>query len=149
VLQRSRAEAGPRYGWRIVAAGAGLHALIGALFLQAYGAYFVLLRQEFGWSRTVLSAAFSMIRAESGLLGPVHGWLVDRFGARRIILVGVILFAGGFALFATTGSLLTFFGFVFVLTLGASAGDEVVLSTEADDGEATAALDAWRAAGGE
>ena len=63
------------YGWWIVAAGFGLEALIGALVFHAYGAYLVLLREEFGWSKTMLSAAFSMARAESGILGPVQGWL--------------------------------------------------------------------------
>lgn len=116
-------------GWRVVAAGAALHVLIGALFLQAYGAYFVLLRAEFGWSRTVLSAAFSMIRAESGLLGPIHGWLIQRLGARRIIVVGVSLFAVGFALFAATRSLLTFFLAVFVAGLGASLTGSISITS--------------------
>ena len=46
------------YGWWVVAAGFGLETLIGALFFHAYGAYAVLLREEFGWSKTMLSAAF-------------------------------------------------------------------------------------------
>lgn len=37
------------YGWWIVAAGFGLEMLIGALLFHAYGAYVVLLREEFGW----------------------------------------------------------------------------------------------------
>jgi hypothetical protein len=68
------------YGWWIVAAGFGLEMLIGGLIFHAYGAYVVLLREEFGWSKTMLSAAFSMARAESGILGPVQGWLTDCAG---------------------------------------------------------------------
>jgi len=70
------------YGWWIVAAGFGLELLVGALMFHAYGAYVVLLRAEFGWSKTMLSAAFAMARAESGILGPPQGWLTDRFGRR-------------------------------------------------------------------
>jgi uncharacterized membrane protein YphA (DoxX/SURF4 family) len=62
------------HGWRIVAAGFVLEMLMGALLFHAYGAYVVLLRQEFGWSKTLFSAAFSMARAESGILGPIQGW---------------------------------------------------------------------------
>ena len=68
------------YGWWIVGAGFSLEALIGALMFHSYGAYVVVLREEFGWSKTMLSAAFAMARAESGILGPVRGWLTDRFG---------------------------------------------------------------------
>ncbi|MBT5774114.1 MAG: hypothetical protein HOH95_07020, partial [Dehalococcoidia bacterium] len=48
------------------------------LFMQAFGSYSVLLRDQFGWSATTLSIAFAMTRAESGLLGPLQGWMIDR-----------------------------------------------------------------------
>ena len=61
---------------------------MGALLFHAYGAYVVMLRQEFGWSKTMFSAAFAMARAESGILGPIQGWLTDRFGPRTLIRIG-------------------------------------------------------------
>src|SRR5436853_2521628 len=97
------------YGWWIVVAGFGIEALVGALVFHAYGAYVVLLREEFGWSKTLFSAAFSMARAESGLLGPVQGWLTDRFGPRALMRVGMVIFATGFLLFSQIGSPLAFF----------------------------------------
>jgi len=106
------------YGWWIVAAGFGLEALIGALLFHAYGAYVVLLREEFGWSKTMLSAAFSMARAESGILGPVQGWLTDRFGPRALMRVGVVLFGVGFLLLSQVGSPVTFFLTFFVVAMG-------------------------------
>jgi len=110
------------YGWWIVAAGFGLEALIGALFFHAYGAYVVLLREEFGWSKTMLSAAFSMARAESGILGPLQGWLTDRLGPRVLIRLGMAIFGLGFLLFAAVGSPLTFFLAFFVMAVGSSLG---------------------------
>ncbi len=110
------------YGWWIVAAGFGVEALIGALMFHAYGAYVVLLREEFGWSKTMLSAAFSMARAESGILGPVQGWLTDRFGPRALIRVGMVIFGLGFVAFSQIGSPLTFFLVFFVMALGSSLG---------------------------
>lgn len=110
------------YGWRIVAAGFGIEALVGALMFHAYGAYMVLLREEFGWSKTLLSAGFSMARAESGILGPVQGWLTDRFGPPALIRVGMVIFSLGFVLLSQIGSPLTFFLAFFVIALGSSLG---------------------------
>jgi MFS family permease len=110
------------YGWWIVAAGFGLEMLIGALMFHAYGAYVVVLREEFGWSKTMLSAAFAMARAESSILGPVQGWLTDRFGPRVLIRVGMAIFGVGFVLFSQIGSPLTFFLTFFVMAVGSSLG---------------------------
>jgi sugar phosphate permease len=110
------------YGWWVVAAGCGLETLIGGLMFHAYGAYVVLLREEFGWSKTMLSAAFSMARAESGILGPVQGWLTDRFGPRTLIRVGMVIFAVGFMLLSQIRSPLTFFLTFFLIALGSSLG---------------------------
>ena len=117
-----RGPGGVFYGWWIVAAGFCLEALIGGLMFHAYGAYVVLLREEFGWSKTMLSAGFSMARAESGMLGPVQGWLTDRFGPRALIRVGVLLFGVGFMLFSRIQSPLAFFLTFFLIALGSSLG---------------------------
>jgi sugar phosphate permease len=110
------------YGWWIVAAGFGLEALIGALMFHAYGAYVVLLREEFGWSKTMLSAAFAMARAESGILGPIQGWLTDRFGPRALIRIGVVVFGLGFLLFSQVDGPVSFFATFFMMALGSSLG---------------------------
>jgi MFS family permease len=110
------------HGWRIVAAGFVLEMLMGALLFHAYGAYVVLLRQEFGWSKTLFSAAFSMARAESGILGPIQGWLTDRFGPRMLIRIGMTVFGLAFILFSQIGSAPTFFITFFLMALGSSLG---------------------------
>jgi sugar phosphate permease len=110
------------YGWWIVAAGFGLEGLIGALLFHAYGAYAVVLREEFGWSKTMLAAAFSMARAESGILGPLQGWLTDRFGPRALIRVGMVAFGTGFLLFSRIEGPLGFFATFFLMAMGSSLG---------------------------
>lgn len=110
------------YGWWVVAAGFGLEGLIGALMFHAYGAYAVVLREEFGWSKTMLSAAFSMARAESGILGPLQGWLTDRFGPRVLIRVGMVVFGVGFILFSQLDGPVTFFATFFMMAVGSSLG---------------------------
>lgn len=116
------------YGWWMVAAGFGLELLIGALMFHAYGAYAVLLREEFGWSKTMLSAAFSMARAESGILGPIQGWLTDRFGPRALIRVGMIVFGIGFLLFSRLDGPVMFFATFFMMAVGTSLGGYLPIS---------------------
>jgi PGF-CTERM protein len=110
------------YGWWIVAAGFVLELLIGALMFHAYGAYVVLLREEFGWSKTMLSAAFAMARAESGILGPVQGWFTDRFGPKVLIRAGMLIFGLGFMLFSQITEPVAFFLTFFMMALGSSLG---------------------------
>jgi sugar phosphate permease len=116
------------YGWWMVAAGFGLELLIGALMFHAYGAYAVLLREEFGWSKTTLAAAFSMARAESGILGPIQGWRTDRFGPRALIRVGMVIFAAGFVLFSRIDGVVGFFVTFFMMAVGTSLGGYLPIS---------------------
>ena len=41
---------------------------------------------EFGWSRTQIASAASLNLLLLGLFAPLGGWLIDRFGPRRVIL---------------------------------------------------------------
>ncbi len=101
-------------------AGSGLQLLHSALLGQAYGAYVVLLRDDFGWSKTMLSAASSLREAENGIMGPVQGWLLDRFGPRAVARTGVAVLGVGFMLFSRVNSPHTFFAAFFVMAVGAS-----------------------------
>ena len=97
------------YGWWIALATGGIHLLSSLLWMQSYGAYVVLLQAEFGWSKTVVAGAFALTRIESGLLGPIQGWLVDRFGPRIIVQIGMVLYGIGFMLFSQVDTILTFY----------------------------------------
>jgi MFS family permease len=62
-----------------------------------YSVFLVSLLREFGWSRSLVSGAFSTFVMVHGLLGPVIGWLLRWFGPRRLIMAGAVLM--GFAMF--------------------------------------------------
>jgi MFS family permease len=115
------------FGWWIVLGGAGIYMLSSALLMQSYGAYVVLLHRDFGWSKTLLAGAFSMARIESGILGPLQGWLIDRFGPRAILRIGIVLFGLGFVAFSRVDSLLTFYLTFFLIALGSSLGGFVTV----------------------
>jgi len=110
------------YGWWIVAACAGIQWLSALTWMHSYGAYAVLLQEDFGWSMSVLSLAFALTRLESGLLGPFQGWLVDRFGPRRILTIGIIIFGAGFFVFSQVDSIFLYFAAFILIALGSSLG---------------------------
>lgn len=107
-------------GWRIVGAGFVVQAIQAAVLNQAFGNYTVVLKDQFGWSSTTFSVGWSLIRLESGLLGPPHGWALGRFGVRRVMRFGVCLMALGFLLLSTMHSRTEFFAYFVLTAIGAS-----------------------------
>ena len=63
-----------------------------------------------------------MQRAESGLLGPVQGWLLDRVGPRVVMTAGMTLFGVGFILFSQINSPLQFYLAFLCMAVGVSLG---------------------------
>lgn len=120
--QQFRPEGKVFYGWWIVLAACGIQWLGGVLWVHSYGAYTVLLHQEFGWSMTVLSGAFALTRVESGVLGPIQGWMVDHYGPRIVLSVGIVCFGLGFLWFSQIDSILSYYLAFFLIALGASLG---------------------------
>ena len=110
------------YGWYIVGAAGGIQLFAALLLAHSFSAYVVLLEDEFGWSKTVLAGAFAMTRVESGLLGPLQGWLADRFGPRIVLQIGSFLFGLGLMLFSQMDSILTFYLTFALMALGSSLG---------------------------
>ena len=110
------------YGWWIVASAGGVQWLAGVLWMQSYGAYMVYLLDDFGWSKALVAGAFALTRIESGILGPLQGWLVDRFGPRLILTIGTVMFGIGFMLFSQVDSLVTFYLCFVLIALGSSLG---------------------------
>lgn len=110
------------YGWWVVFAAAGIQLVGGLFFAHSFSLYVVKLQAEFGWSNSVLSFAFALTRMESGILGPLQGWLADRFGPRSVLVLGTLLFGGGLMLFSKTDSVLTYYISVLACAFGASLG---------------------------
>ncbi len=110
------------YGWWIVASAGGVQWLAAVLWMQSYGAYMVFLVDDFGWSKALVAGAFALTRVESGILGPLQGWLVDRFGPRLILTIGTLMFGVGFMLFSLVDSIVTFYLCFVLIALGSSLG---------------------------
>ncbi|MDP2326976.1 MAG: MFS transporter [Dehalococcoidia bacterium] len=110
------------FGWWLVGAGSLIQMLIGALMQHAFGAYAAALTREYGWSRSQMGFVYSLSRVETGLLGPIEGWLIDRFGARNIMRGGLVLFGLSLMLFSQTRALWMFYLSFGMISVGASLG---------------------------
>ena len=117
------------YGWWIVGAAIGIQGLFSALLFHAFGTYIVLLERDFGWSKTALAGAFSLARIEDGLLGPAQGWILDRFGPRVVMRIGIVIFAAGFMLFSRIDSIFGFYVTFLIMAVGAALGGFLSITT--------------------
>jgi sugar phosphate permease len=116
------------YGWRIVIAGGALQFLQSLLLDMAFGVYLAVLVEERGWSKTALSGAAALKSTEVALLGPVLGWMVDRFGAQGIVRVGIVTFGIGFMLLSQIDTLAGFYAAFVVVALGSSMFSNFLVS---------------------
>ena len=96
------------YGWYIVAASVGVNFYLTMAFGLGFNVFFLPITREFGWSRALTSGAFSLRAAESGLLVPVIGFLVDKWGARVIIFWGVVIAGIGMVMLGYINSIVSF-----------------------------------------
>jgi MFS family permease len=91
-------------------------------FWYSYAVFLVAFLRDFGWSRSVVAGAFSVLVLIHGASGPLLGWLVERFGPRVVIATGGVLLAGGLFLGAHITSAWHLYLTIGILTaLGVSA----------------------------
>lgn len=116
------------YGWYIVAGGIVINMLMGGLVMHSFNFYVAELKNEFLWSATLFGIAFMITRIESGVLGPIQGWLIDRFGPQTMMRIGILSTTIGLLAFSRLWSEGTFIAFYFIVAIGASVGGFMTVS---------------------
>lgn len=106
------------YGWKIVLLGAFILAIINGPLVSGGGTFFVAFERQYKWSRTVLSGAITLSRAEGAFFGPVEGYLADRLGARKVVLLGFTILTFGWLWFSQTNSIFVLYGAYIVMAIG-------------------------------
>src|SRR6187431_2807653 len=72
-------------------------ALFSVVGVSLYGLplYYDFMVRELGWSRTMVTSGNAISKLIVGpLFGFAAGWIVDRFGPRRLMMTGIVM-AGG------------------------------------------------------
>ena len=106
------------FKWIIVAVSFATLALSYTV-MYSFSVFFVALLREFGWSRSLTAGAFSVFWILHGLIGPFVGGMVDRFGSRRVFVIGSLLLGAGLAL---CSSIRSWWQFYLYFSLIASMG---------------------------
>jgi len=105
------------YGWYIALVGTTAYALgYGARF--SFSVIFPSLLEEFKWSRDLTATMFSVHLLIYGIAAPITGFLVDRTGPRKTMVLGAILLSLGLIL-SRWGNQLWYFWITFGLISGA------------------------------
>ncbi|MFC1939315.1 MFS transporter [Chloroflexota bacterium] len=111
------------YGWWLVIAGGLINAMGIGIAYQCFTVFFLPVKRDLGLSSAAVSLVYGASRLEGGVEGPLVGYLIDRLGPRKIILVGATLTGLGFLLLSRVDSFVAFLlTYVLVIALGASAG---------------------------
>ncbi|TET46617.1 MAG: MFS transporter [Dehalococcoidia bacterium] len=109
------------YGWWIVGACFIIALYMAGAVFYGFTAIFEPIAGEFGWSYTSISIAASIRGLEAGLLAPVAGIIVDRWGPRRLIFGGVLCIGLGLLLLSQIHSLGMFYVAFILMSLGISS----------------------------
>jgi MFS family permease len=79
--------------WIVFACACGLLVGAGSILIFSFGVFLKPVTEDLGITRGDLSAALGISAWCVALSCPIVGWLIDRFGARRVMIPGILLFA--------------------------------------------------------
>lgn len=107
------------YGWWIVftAVVSGSSYAFGSLCLPVFYPELV---NTFEWSRTTVAAGGSIKLFVGGVMAPINGALIDRFGAKAVLSVGALGTGLSLALLSFVNSVWHYYFFCFLLGLALS-----------------------------
>jgi len=79
------------YGWVVVGASSTAIFARMAPNITTLTIFIFPLSQQFGWSRTLISGSVSAGALAALVLSPVVGWCIDKFGARPVLIISVLI----------------------------------------------------------
>ena len=116
-------------GWYIVASGFGMMTYTTGVGFYGFTAFVDPIAEALGGSRAIVAGAISVQRLESGIMGPIVGFLIDRLGPRLILIAGFCIAGLGFNLVSLANTIPQFYAAYLFLALGLGAGSFLVIST--------------------
>lgn len=116
-------------------AATGFLALFSIVGLALYGLpfYYDFMVKEFGWTKTQVTSGNALSKLLIGpLFGFIAGWVVDKFGPRRLMMAGILMAGGALIGLSWMTSLWMFYLFYLFNALGYVCGgplpNQVLLS---------------------
>ncbi len=112
------------YGWMIVGTSF-LLAVFNMGIQGTFGNFIKPMSAEFGWDRATATLPVAVATLMSGVFQPIVGRLVDRYGTRRLITIGLVLLAASVMSVAWTQNiwyLTVVYGVLFALATSSAGG---------------------------
>jgi MFS family permease len=106
------------YGWWVVVAAFFTLFVCTGIGFFSFSVFLKAIEAEEGWSRTSLSTAGAIASLAAGFATPGVGWAVDRFGARAVMLPGVLLMSTCYLLLGQTGTIHQLYALFLMVGIG-------------------------------
>ncbi|MCB2173375.1 MFS transporter [archaeon] len=118
------------YGYWILLGTVLLHFLDSGLYFYGFSVFYTPIKLEYAWSAAAISGAISFSRLEGGIEGPVVGYLIEKYGARKILALGVLITGLGYMLMLYVDSVwMLYLVYGGVLSIGYNMGFTHSLTT--------------------
>lgn len=117
------------YGWWVVLACFSTALLVSSVIQYSFTAFMEPIANEFGWSYTQISFASSLRGLEMGILAPIVGIMVGRWGSRKLICAGFITIGIGLYMLSVMQALFMFYIAFIVIAFGAGGCMSVTTMT--------------------
>lgn len=96
------------YGW-VVLALSFVAMVLAHGARNSFSAFYVVILDEFGWTRASTAGIFSVNLIPYGVAAPLTGSLVDKFGPKRVLLSGTAVLALAIMLCSTARTIYDFY----------------------------------------
>ena|SRR5579863_5508777 len=80
--------------------------------------FYPVFAKKFGWTHAQVVGGGSIVLLLIGILGPLVGWLADKFSPKAVLLTGMCVCAAAMALLSTTHTLTQWYAFCVLLGAG-------------------------------
>ena len=110
------------YGWWIVSVGVVLAIINGSFYVYGFGVFYIPLLNELGTTRAALGGVIGLARLEGGLIAPIAGWLIDRFGPQKLLYIGLSTVGICFLLLSVITKLWMLYVVFMLIATGSSFG---------------------------
>ena len=112
-----RRIAGIYYGWNVALVAFLSTGISVGMTGYAFGAFVEPLEEEFGWTRTQVNWGVAL-GFVSGVVAPIVGRIMDRFGARPVMVISLLIMALGFLLRSSVDNLWQFYLYSAIVYIG-------------------------------
>ncbi len=124
-LVSSKVKSGIFYAWWVLLICCISMLCNGTSYYYGFTAFFNPIIDNFGWTYALVSLAVSLRGLESGIVTPIAGIIVDKFGSRVTMVIGTVVMGVGFLLFSRVNNLITFYIAAVIVSIGSTFCDGI------------------------